>query len=127
MNHAVIGVGSNIEPEHNITAAREQVTKQFHLLRESQFVETEPVGFKAQPNFLNGAFLIETTLPLPETQKRLRTIEECLGRLRTSDKNAPRSIDLDIVIWNSQVLDPDIYDRDFLKEAVLEVSPELNL
>ena len=62
MNRVVIGLGSNIDPDENIAKARESIAAEFRLLDESRWVETKPVGFSKQANFINGALLIETRL-----------------------------------------------------------------
>ena len=126
MNRVVIGVGSNIEPESNIPAARDRVRARFRLLAESAFITTTPLGTVDQPDFRNGAWLIETELDAPALKEMLTGIETDLGRIRTDDPNAPRTIDLDIVIWNDEVTDTDYYERDFLRDAVHEVLPGLS-
>jgi 7,8-dihydro-6-hydroxymethylpterin-pyrophosphokinase len=45
--------------------------------------------------------------------------------VKTENKNGPRCIDLDIVVWNRKVIDRDFYDRDFLQTVVLELMPDL--
>ena len=81
--------------------------------------ETKPVGKTDQPNFLNAAALIETELGAAELKAQvLQDIERTLGRVRSADKNAPRTIDLDITLFNDEVLDikhRHIPDRDLLR------------
>ncbi len=63
------------------------------------------MGKTDQPNFLNAAVLIETDLTAAELKEQvLQVIERELGRVRTADKNAPRTIDLDIALFGDQVL-----------------------
>ncbi len=54
---------------------------------------------------------------------RLREIESGLGRVRTGNKNGPRTIDLDILVWNGEVVDDDVYEREFLKTSIRELLP----
>ena len=124
MNRVVIGVGSNIEPQKHIAAARERIARDHRLLAESRFVETRPIGGPAQPNFSNGALLIETTMSREALKIWLETVEADLGRVRGANRYDPRTIDLDIVVWNGEIVDPDVYERRFLREAVLEVWPD---
>ena len=49
-----------------------------------------------------------------------------MGRNRSHDQHGPRTIDLDIVIWNEDIIDQDFYERNYLKESVLELIPNLN-
>ena len=125
MNKVVIGVGSNIKPIENIKKAKEILKKEQRLIAESKFVETEPEGFKEQPNFINGAFYIETKFKKDDLSNYLKEIEKTLGRTRTKNKNAPRTIDLDIVVFNNEIANNDFYKYGFVKNAVLELIPNL--
>ena len=125
MNKAVIGLGSNINPAENITKAREILAGQFTILSESDFVETKPVGFREQSDFINGALLIETDMTLTPLKDSLKKLETLLGREKSDIPCGPRTIDLDIVVFNDDVVDGDFYDREFLKKSVLKLLPEL--
>ncbi len=125
MNTAIIGLGSNIEPQKNIKHARNFLAQEFKVLDESHFVTTKPIGTTTQPDFLNGAVLIETNLMQDIMRNRLKEIEKILGRTSSPDRYGPRVIDLDILVWNDEVINPDFYERDFVKDEVLELLPEL--
>lgn len=125
MNKAVIGVGSNIDPEKNIKKTRSIFKKEQSLIRESSLVVTKPIGYTDQPDFINGAFLIETKLSFKELATYLKEVENRLGRIRTANKYGPRTIDLDIVVWNGMIVDDDYYKRDYLKNSVHEVLREI--
>lgn len=127
MNRAVIAVGSNIEPEHNIARAKDTLAKEFILLAQSQFVVTTPIGYADQPDFINGALLIDTELDYDNLNARLKELETSLGRVKTGHKYGPRTIDLDIVVWNNTVVSDEVYQRDFVRNAVLEVVPDLQV
>ncbi|HAU36751.1 MAG TPA: 2-amino-4-hydroxy-6-hydroxymethyldihydropteridine diphosphokinase [Phycisphaerales bacterium] len=127
MNQAVVAIGSNIEPERNIPAAIEQLEAVMSVLCESRFLHTEPVGPSGQPEFVNGAVLVETPLDRVGLKSLLRGVESQLGRVRTIDRYAPRPIDLDIVVWNGRIVDDDVRERDFLHAAIREVLPTLQL
>ena len=126
MSHtAVIGLGSNINPQTNIAEAKKILGQKYTILAESQFVVTKPIGTTTQPDFINGAVLIKTALAQERVKKDLKNIEISLGRRHETDKFGPRTIDLDIVVWNNQVMDQDFYQRDFLKQSTLELIPNL--
>ena len=125
MNKAVIGVGSNIEPQKHISNAQRQIQSRHTMLAVSTWVETLPIGITNQPNFLNGAMLIETTMNQNALKSWLSSLEDELGRDRNGEKFGPRTIDLDIVVWNGVIVDDEVYTRDFLRDAVLEVCPNL--
>ena len=127
MNHAVIGIGSNIQPEVNIPKAISKIGNSHRIIRQSRIVETLPIGPTSQPHYLNGAVLIETDLELEELKTWLLTVENELGRIRGIDKYAPRTIDLDIVVWGGEIVDQDVYRRDYLRQAVSEVCPTLEV
>ncbi|MDE0355255.1 MAG: 2-amino-4-hydroxy-6-hydroxymethyldihydropteridine diphosphokinase [Deltaproteobacteria bacterium] len=127
MNQAVIGVGSNIEPELNVSRARERIAHRHVIIAESPLVETSPIGYVDQPDFTNGALLVETDLDRERLRADLKAIEAMLGRRPGTNRYGPRTIDLDIVVWNGAVIDRDFYTRDYLREAVLAVLPDLKL
>jgi 2-amino-4-hydroxy-6-hydroxymethyldihydropteridine diphosphokinase len=127
MHRVVIGAGSNIDPDRNIPAAREMIRQAHRLVSESRFVRTRPVGFIEQPDFCNGVFLVDTEMSRKDLDKWLKKVEEKLGRVRTQNKNGQRTIDLDIVVWDGNIVDRDVVERDFLKAAVLEVLPEIDI
>jgi len=120
-----IAMGSNIDAANNLQAATQLLAEQCVLLAVSPVYETLPVGTTDQPNFLNAAALIETPLATADLKRQvLLQIEDRLGRVRVADKNAPRTIDLDIALFNSDVLDVDarhIPDPDILKYAHIAV------
>jgi len=126
MNQAVITVGSNIDPENNIKQASALMDKSQKLLKESAFTKTEPILYENQPDFMNGAFLIETESHLDDLVTWLKSIEKQLGRKPSKNKYGPRPIDLDVVVWNGEIISKDFYERDFVKKAVLELLPSIN-
>ncbi len=126
MNRAVIGIGSNIRPKEHVSAALSQLRQDLHILATSHFVRTKAIEpCREQPDFLNGAILIETPMSRPKLKAYLRRVEKKLGRTRSADKYAPRTIDLDIIVWNDRVVDENVYTRDFLRKSVLEICPEM--
>ena len=127
MNEVVIALGSNIEPERNMERARAILSREHELVREAPAVRTTPRDFTDQPDFLNGAALIRTPLSRSELKQRLRAVESELGRVRGGHRQGPRTIDLDIVVWNGRVLDTHVYSWDFLRDAVRELLPDLEL
>jgi len=102
---AFVAVGSNIEPQKNILAALMALQEEARVVASSTFYRTEPIGRSDQPRFINGVWWIDTSLPPLEVRQRvLRPIEARLGRLRTQDKFGPRTIDLDLVLYNDAVV-----------------------
>lgn len=125
MNTAIIGVGSNIEPEINTAAAKEMLARRLRVISSSEFVRTEPVGYPNQEDFLNGSLLIETRFDLPVLKNVLKEMERGLGRVSGENRHGPRKIDLDILVWNGEIVDSDVYEREFLRASIIELCPEL--
>ena len=133
---AFIGMGSNICPEENVRAALLALARQEQIVAISTIYRTEPEGRPDQPDFYNCVVEIQTE-KTPEVLKYevLRRIEDGLGRQRTSDKFAPRTIDLDLMLYDDLVLnthnlvlpDPEIASRSFLAAGLSELAPELTL
>jgi len=123
MNRVIISVGSNISPQQSIDAALQILRAEQHLLKASTFTLTDPVPPATGAKFLNGAFLIETALEQDALKKYLRKIEEKLGRVRGPDKYAPRTMDLDIIVYNGRIVDDDYYEYYFVQKAVDEIMP----
>jgi 2-amino-4-hydroxy-6-hydroxymethyldihydropteridine diphosphokinase len=106
MNRVFVLVGSNINKEMNLPEAVRLLGQRCRIVAHSSVYESIPVGLTEQPNFLNAALIIETPLSADELKAgSLSEIERRLKRVRQPDKNAPRTIDLDIVLFNDEVLD----------------------
>jgi 2-amino-4-hydroxy-6-hydroxymethyldihydropteridine diphosphokinase len=119
-----LGLGSNISPEVNLPCAVAMLQQFVHFESLSTIWETPPVGTNG-PDFLNAVALIQTKLPAKELKNLvLRQIETQLGRVRSADPNAPRTIDLDILIYNGQVLDDEIWHQAHLAVPLAELIPE---
>jgi 2-amino-4-hydroxy-6-hydroxymethyldihydropteridine diphosphokinase len=125
MNRAVVGVGSNIDPVRSIRTARDILAGELNVVAESRFVTTKAIDRPDHPDFVNGVWVVETRLDQLALEQYLKEVEARMGRRRTADKYAPRTIDLDIVAWNGHIVDGDYHERDFLWRAAREVCPEL--
>ena len=120
-----LGLGSNINPETNIPRAI-TLLRQFLILESiSRAWDTPPVGTSG-PNFVNAALLTYTDLTLENFKNEIiRPIEAQLGRIRSQNKNAPRTIDIDVLIWDQQILEPLIWEEAYLAVPVAELLPDL--
>ena len=126
INSAIIGVGSNVNPVFNVNQAENEIKAIGVLKQKSNFFYTKPLLYEDQNDFLNGVLHIETPYEKSELNKILKSIEFKLGRIRDENKNGPRTIDLDIVIFNNQILDSDVFKRDFLKNPIIGLFPYLS-
>lgn len=126
MNSVIIEFGSNIEPEKNIMNAKKLISADFNLIKESSLLKTKPVGVKEKQNdYINCAVMIETEMNCSEMKSYLDGLETRLGRKKDADKFAPRTIDLDIVVWNGKVIHKDFDEREYVRINVGEIMPGL--
>ena len=121
-HECIIGIGSNIDPEKNIASALFILRQEQEFVTVSLLIKTSPIGIPDQPDFLNGAAKLFTEMELADFTSYLKGIEDRLKRDRTAPKYGPRTIDLDIVKWDGEIVDPDYYSREFLKVAVDEIT-----
>lgn len=121
MNNVIIGIGSNIDAETNISKMLEILKNHAEIVKVSSMLKTKPIGIENQPEFTNGAVKIKTELNREDLTVLLKAIEDQMGRNRTAPKFGPRNIDLDIVVWNGEIVDDDYYTRDFLQKSVSEL------
>ena len=135
MARAFIGVGSNIDPGANIPQALRLLHRQLPIKAISTFYATPAEGRPEQPDFFNGVAEVAIDLAPLALKDLLRGIEAQLGRVRTTDKYAPRTIDLDLLLYDDLVLnhtdlvlpDPLIERRAFLAVPLAELALDLLL
>ena len=135
LNQVFITLGSNINKEYNLPAAVQMMGEMTWVVAVSSVYETAPVGLEQQASFLNAAVLVNTELdPTRFKNEVLAEIERRLGRVRTADKNAPRTIDADMTLFNQDIFDLDedhhIPDPQLLEFAhiavpIAELAPDL--
>lgn len=136
MNVAYIGLGSNIEPRHtylNEALKRLETHKAVDIKKTSSIYETEPVDYLDQDRFLNMVVEIETVLSSMELLKLCQQIELELGRDRSEKaiEKGPRTIDLDILLFNDenknldelQIPHPRMHERAFVLVPLNEIAP----
>lgn len=121
INEAVIALGSNIDARENIGKAFSILQSCFQLLKKAGPLRTSPIGISDQPDFLNATAMIRTNLSRDEVVVYLKIMEDEMGRDRSRPKYGPREIDLDLLIWNGQIVDDDYYERDFLRQLVSDL------
>jgi len=121
VNTCIISVGSNIDPEENVRRAIDMLSSELTVIGTSEFIKTTPIGITNQADFINGAVKIETVSGMEPFRQYLKKLEDRLGRDRNGPKYGPRSIDLDILIWNGKIVDEDYFTRDFLRNTAAEL------
>ncbi len=133
---ALIAVGSNLgERAVTIDGALDRLGQRrgVTVVRRSRLLETEPVGPPGQGSYLNGAAELRTTLSPRELLDALLAVEVEFGRdRRTSIRNGPRTLDLDLLLYGDEVIDepgltvphPRLHERLFVLEPLAEIAGE---
>ena len=136
MVRVFVSIGSNIDPARNVRTALCALARQAELIAISTVYLTPAEDRPEQPPFYNCMAEIRTEMdPLHLKFQILRPVEAALGRQRTADKFAARTIDLDLVLYGDLLLDqeglvlpdPDIHKRPFLAVPLAELAPDLVL
>ena len=125
MHNICLLLGSNIHPEANIRAAVRLLGNSCTIEKISSVWETSAMGSPG-PNFLNLAILLKTDASAAEFKENtIRIIEKDLGRVHLKDKNAPRTIDIDIIVFDNEVIDPSVWSTTHVALPVAELLPDL--
>jgi 2-amino-4-hydroxy-6-hydroxymethyldihydropteridine diphosphokinase len=130
---AYLGLGSNLgEREKGLRQALTLLSLKVNLDKVSSLYETEPVGYKEQPLFLNLVCRVITDLPPEQLFYLAKDIESRMGRV-PSFPNGPRIIDIDILFYEDKIMDtpdftiphPRLHDRAFVLIPLAEIAPDL--
>jgi 2-amino-4-hydroxy-6-hydroxymethyldihydropteridine diphosphokinase len=125
MNSAYLLIGSNIEPVQNIQKALVLLRSKVKVIEISRAWETPSYGSPG-PNFINLATQILTGYDLNQLKQNvIASIERSLKRIRTADKNAPRTIDIDIILFNDEILEKAIWELPHLILPFADLLPKL--
>lgn len=134
MNKTYLLLGSNMgNSKNNVAKTVVQIQNQIgQVIRQSDLYSTAAWGNTKQPDFLNQVIIVSTKLTARQTMEVILGIEEKMGRIRTV-KNAPRIIDIDILLFNKEIINraelvvphPQIQNRRFVLVPLNELSPNL--
>ncbi len=133
MSHAVyVAIGSNIHPEANAAKAASELKRLFPDARFSSWYRNKAVGFDGD-DFVNGVVGFTTELPLASVVQKLHHVEELCGRPRNAPRWAPRSMDLDVLLFDDLVLSepkitlprPDLLKRPYMLGPLAEIAPDV--
>lgn len=139
MHTAYIALGANLPspagpPPATLAAAVRRLGSLGNVKQQSSLYRTEPVGYADQPLFLNAVVALETDLDARQLLNKLLEIEKEFGRDRSAGiPNGPRTLDLDILLWNGlQVNEPGLElphprmaERAFVLVPLAEIAPHL--
>jgi len=127
-----VAVGSNVEPERNLALATRELRREFPDVHFSPWYRNRAVGFEGA-DFINLVAGFTTMLPVKDVVARLQHIESLCGRPRDAPRWAPRSMDLDILLYGETVCDeprlklprPDLLKRAFMLGPLAALAPGL--
>ena len=135
MTVAFVGLGANLgEPEGQVRQALGALDAIPHtrVVKSSSLYRSEPMGHADQPHFVNAVAQLQTGLPAERLLAELHAIETRQGRVR-SFANAPRTLDLDLLLFGDAVIDtpelkvphPRMHQRAFVLLPLVEIAPEV--
>ncbi len=134
MNHAYLLIGGNLgDREQQLSAARELIGRQCgSIISASSLYQTAAWGNTEQPDFLNQALEIATSLNARQLMRRILKTEKMMGRVR-KEKYGPRIIDIDILLFNNEqyqfsflkIPHPELPNRRFALLPLAEIAPDL--
>lgn len=133
-----VGLGANLgDREATIRLALDRLSAHegIEVERVSRLRETDPVGYEDQPRFLNGVARLQTGFEPRELLAVLLDLERDLGRTRHGPRLGPRTIDLDILLYDSRIVDepglriphPRMAERAFVLEPLAELDAGLEV
>jgi len=127
-----LSLGSNLgDRAANLRTALDKLADMGTVAAVSSFYETEPMELAAQPWFLNCAAKLDTEKMPRQLIAGILALEQSMGRQRRQ-KNGPRIIDIDILLFGTSVIDissltvphPKLHQRRFVLEPLAEIAPE---
>ena len=132
MPEVYVAAGSNVEPERNLALASRELCREFPDVRFSPWYRNQAVGFEGD-DFINFVAGFTTDLPIEVVLPRLHAIETLCGRPRGAPRWAPRSMDLDMLLYGELIRDepklklprPDLMKRAFMLGPLADLAPEL--
>ncbi len=132
MPEVYVAAGSNVEPERNIARAVAELAREFPGARFSPWYRNRAVGFEGD-DFINLVAGFSTELPAPHLLERLHAIESLCGRPRQAPRWAPRTMDLDVLLYGNLVCDepglrlprPDLLKRSYMLGPLAALAPEV--
>jgi 2-amino-4-hydroxy-6-hydroxymethyldihydropteridine diphosphokinase len=127
-----VAAGSNVEPEKNLRAALSALRSRCENFRQSPAYRNRAVGFEGA-DFINLVVGFRTAEPIENILPVLHEIEASCGRARLAPKWAPRSMDLDVLLYGDAVIQtpalavprPDLLKRAYMLKPLADIAPDL--
>lgn len=118
MNKALISIGTNVDRKANLALCHELLDTVFPEITYSDTSITSPYGNTYKDDFLNQLAFVYTPMAKEEVLKRLKSIEKKIGRNATDKANGKVKIDIDLVMWNEEILKPDDMERSYIVDLL---------
>lgn len=118
LNHAYLGIGSNVNKEQNIERAGKLLRARFVSIQFSSPMLTTPIDCLSDEPFLNQVALIHCDQTPEQITAILKLIEQEIGRRPEDKLRGQIPIDIDLICWNEQILKPKDWDRTYIKEGI---------
>lgn len=134
MTMVYLALGSNVgDSRHYIEQAADRLKAILRNMKQAPVYASKAVGYTDQPNFLNTAVSGQTDLDPADLLKRIKSIEQEVGR-RPTFQHGPREIDIDIIFYGDTIIatpeltipHPEFRDRDFVLKPLSDIRPDLN-
>jgi len=135
MKKVFLGLGTNMgDRAENLSKAVQCIEIDIgSVLKTSSIFETEPWGFHSEEQFLNMVVKVETELTPPGLMEKILSIETLLGRKRKEKQYVSRIIDIDILLYEDQIIDaenlkiphPLLHERKFVLEPLCEIEADM--
>jgi len=123
VHHAYLNFGSNIQPEINLVKAIQFLHDYGEIKKISSAWESKSVGMDG-PNYLNACLLFMSPfMPVELKEKIIRPIESKLGRERSKNKYTPRTIDIDIILFDEKPYNYKFWNFAFVIVPLAEIYP----
>jgi 2-amino-4-hydroxy-6-hydroxymethyldihydropteridine diphosphokinase len=127
-----VAAGSNVEPERNLWLALAALAREFPGVRFSPWYRNRAVGFEGE-DFINLVAGFDTSLPVQAVVEKLHAIETACGRERDAPRWAPRSMDLDVLLYGDLVCNeprlklprPDLLKRAYMLGPLAQLAPDV--
>ncbi|NOQ24744.1 MAG: 2-amino-4-hydroxy-6-hydroxymethyldihydropteridine diphosphokinase [Bacteroidales bacterium] len=135
MNQVFLLIGGNLDDRFGLlSAAKEDISIEIGtILKESSIYETAPWGFESEQDFLNQVIIVSTSLSPIQVLRKCQIIEDRLGRVRKSEQYISRTMDIDILFYNDEIMNTSeliipherLHQRRFTLEPLVEIAPNL--
>ena len=118
MNEVLISIGSNENKDRNLAICHQLLDANFNSITYSDIQVTNPYGSNYKNDFINQLAIINTNIDRVTLIEILKSIERKLGRKSEDKKDGIVKIDIDVIIWNNEIIKPEDITRSYIKDLL---------